>query len=321
MVVSIVIPVFGVSEYIDRCVRSVMEQTYGDIECILVDDASPDDSIARCERLISNYRGHVRFVILHHGQNRGVSAARNSGTAAATGDCVYYLDGDDALPPNSIERLTRPMLNDATIEMALGNIERIPDGYPVASENRQKLQEEELTSLEAVRDYYFSRRMLSVTACNKLIRKVFLEWHQMAFKEGLLYEDNLWSFFMVKHLAHVYIVPEVTYLYYKHPNSITTGTSKEEEVRHYSVVYEEIAQHFTPGEEAREAAYFLPDFRLHYQQFPDNPSFRRTARLFEKALSITLDEVVWQGGGEEPFGSDTLRLLEVSKGSMSLQFQ
>ena len=114
MVVSIVIPVFKVSEYIDRCVRSVMEQTYGDIECILVDDASPDDSIARCERLISDYQGPIRFVILHHRQNRGVSAARNTGTAAATGDCVFYLDGDDALVPNSIEWLARPMLNDAT---------------------------------------------------------------------------------------------------------------------------------------------------------------------------------------------------------------
>ena len=291
MVVSIVIPIFEVSPYIERCVKSVMNQTYGNIECILVDDASPDDSVARCERLISNYRGPIRFVILHHRRNRGVSAARNTGTTAATGDCVFYLDGDDALTPNSIESLARPMLNDATIEMAVGNLERISDGYPVVSENRQKLQEEELTSLKAVRDCYFSRRILSVTACNKLVRKDFLERHQMDFKEGLLYEDNLWSFLMVKHLAHVYIIPEVTYLYYKHPNSITTGTSKEEEVRHYSVVYEEIARHFTPGEEAREAAYFLPDFRLHYRQFPNHPSFRRIAHQFEKALSITLDEV------------------------------
>ena len=291
MVVSIVIPVFRVSEYIVRCVRSVMEQTYGDMECILVDDASPDDSIAKCERLISDYRGPIRFVILHHGQNRGVSAARNTGTAAATGDCVFYLDGDDALVPNSIEKLARPMLNDATIEMTVGDLERIPDGYPVVFENRQKLQEEELTSLETVRDCYFGRRILSVTACNKLIRKDFLERHQMVFKEGLLYEDNLWSFLLVKHLAHVYIVPEVTYLYYKRPNSITTGTSKEEEVYHYSVVYEEITRHFTPGDEAREAAYYLPDFRMHFQQFPDNPSFCRIARLFEKALSITFDEI------------------------------
>lgn len=291
MIVSIVIPVYGVSPYIERCVKSVMNQTYGNIECIIVDDASPDDSIARCERLVADYQGCVRFIILRHGQNRGVSAARNTGTTAATGDCVFYLDGDDALPPNSIESLARPMLNDATIEMTVGNLERIPDGYPIVSENRQKLQEEELISLEAVRDCYFNRRILSVTACNKLVRKDFLERHRMDFKEGLLYEDVLWSFFIVKHLAHVYIVPEVTYLYYKHPNSITTGTSKEEEVRHYSVVYEEIARHFTPGEEAREAAYFLPDFRLHYQQFPDNPSFRRIARLFERALSITLDEV------------------------------
>ena len=291
MLVSIVIPVYGVSAYIERCMKSVMHQTYSDIECIIVDDASPDDSITRCKQLITAYRGAIRFTILHHQQNRGVSAARNTGTAAANGDCVFYLDGDDALNPDSIEILARPMLNDASIEMVVGNLERIFDGYPIVSATQQKLREEELTSLEAVRDCYFDRRELSVTACNKLIRKDFLERHQIDFKEGLLYEDNLWSFFMVKHLTHVYIVPEVTYLYYKRPKSITTGTSKEEEVRHYSVVYEEIARHFTPGEEAREAMYYLCDFRLHYQQFPENASFLRTARLFEKVLSITFDEV------------------------------
>ena len=290
MVVSIVIPVFGVSEYIVRCVGSVMEQTYGDIECILVDDASPDDSIARCERLISNYRGHVRFVILHHGQNRGVSAARNTGTAAATGDCVFFLDGDDALAPDSIERLARPMVNDATIEMAVGNMNRVADGYPFVHTRQKQLQEEELKTLSAVRDCFFDRRDFPISACNKLVRKDFLERHLLSFKEGILYEDNLWSFLVAKHLSHLYIVAEVTYFYYKRPFSITTGTSKEEELRHYSVVYNEIAQNFTLGEEAREAAYYLQDFCLHYQQFPESPLLQQTALLFQMALSDGLHQ-------------------------------
>ena len=80
MKVSIIIPVYNVSAYIERCVKSVMSQTYsGDIECILVNDATPDDSIAIAEHLIADYNGPFQFLILSHDHNRGQSAARNTG--------------------------------------------------------------------------------------------------------------------------------------------------------------------------------------------------------------------------------------------------
>ena len=88
--ISVIIPIYNVSDYVERCVKSVMGQTFQDFECILVDDASPDDSILRCERLIADYHGSIRFRILHHEHNRGLSAARNTGTEAATGDYILY---------------------------------------------------------------------------------------------------------------------------------------------------------------------------------------------------------------------------------------
>ena len=69
--VSIIVPVYQVSAYVERCVRSVMSQTYQNIECIIVDDATFDDSIEKCERLIKEYDGSVHFRILHHEQHRG----------------------------------------------------------------------------------------------------------------------------------------------------------------------------------------------------------------------------------------------------------
>lgn len=60
-----------------------------------MDGATPDDSISKCERLIADYKGPVRFVILHHDRNRGLSASRNTGMDAATGEYVFYLDSDD----------------------------------------------------------------------------------------------------------------------------------------------------------------------------------------------------------------------------------
>ena len=71
--ISLVIPVFKVSPYIERCLRSVIKQSYNHFECILVDDCSPDDSVAKCEKIIANYSGPIQFRILHHESNRGLS--------------------------------------------------------------------------------------------------------------------------------------------------------------------------------------------------------------------------------------------------------
>ena len=90
--VSVIIPVYQVSDYIERCLNSVMSQTYKNIECVLVDDVTKDDSVEKCERLIESYHGSMQFKILHHEVNRGLSAARNTGTDAATGEYIYFLD-------------------------------------------------------------------------------------------------------------------------------------------------------------------------------------------------------------------------------------
>ena len=109
--VSIVVPVYNVAPYIESCLKSVMGQTYaGDMECLLVDDCGSDDSMAIAERMIGAYTGPIRFQILHHEHNRGLSAARNTGTDAATGDYVLYLDSDDELTQDCIERLMRLIL-------------------------------------------------------------------------------------------------------------------------------------------------------------------------------------------------------------------
>lgn len=201
MLISIIIPIYNVSAYIERCLKSVMRQSYGEIECIIVDDASPDDSIEKCERLIEKYKGPIRFSVLYHEHNRGLSAARNTGTESATGDYILYLDSDDALTYDCIETLVAPVLCDASIEMVVGNYERLSDGYPLPATmmSRTDLPEAEFCGREAVRSYFFEGKGFSVTAWNKLIKRQFLQEHQLRFMEGVLYEDNPWTFQVVKY--------------------------------------------------------------------------------------------------------------------------
>ena len=201
-----------------------MNQTFSCIECIIVDDATRDDSIAKCERLIEKYEGPIKFHILHHQQNRGLSAARNTGTYAAIGDYIFYLDGDDEITPSCIERLVEPVKHDVTIEMVKGWAVRRSVDETISPCNRQvRQQEKDYVSLEIVRNYFFSG-LFSVAAWNKLIKKNFLDRHQLYFKEGILWEDTLWTFFVMKHLCHLYTIPDITYYYFKRSDSITTAT-------------------------------------------------------------------------------------------------
>jgi glycosyltransferase involved in cell wall biosynthesis len=287
LAVSIVVPVYAVSAYIERCISSVMCQMYDHIECIIVDDATPDDSITKCEQLIANYKGPIHFVILHHERNRGLSAARNTGIDAATGEYVLFLDSDDELTSDCIEKLLNPIQNDPTIEMVLGNYE-IYSQYNSQSpikQRRTNLQEGDYDTKEKVWKLYKKGGGYDGHAWNKLINKEFLKQNQLYFKEGIMWEDMVWSFITVQYLRHLYIIPEVTLMYYVRPKSIMTGTSGKERSRHLEVVYEEIANHFTEDDKGWEAQKYLRGFCSVLIYRYDSPIAQHTAQVFLDALS------------------------------------
>ena len=287
MTVTIIIPVYQVASYIEGCLHSVMEQTYsGDMECLLIDDCGTDDSMIIAERMMAAYEGPIRFSVFHHEKNRGLSVARNTGINAAKGDYIYFLDSDDELMPDCIEKLTKPVLEDATIEMVMGNYSICSDGCPVATFELPVLKrQEELTSVEAVRDYYFSRQGFYVYAWNKLTKKDFLIKHQLFFKEELLWEDYLWTFYVVKYLTHLYVIPDATYRYYKRKHSITTRASKKEKAHHMGLAYLHIGKNFTAGENVREAKRYVKGLCYCYAEDAMNPVFHQASSLYLKALS------------------------------------
>lgn len=103
MKVSVVIPFYKVAPFIERCVRSLLEQTLTDVEFIFVDDASPDESRAILERVAAQYSRSVR--IMTHPENKGLPAARNTGLAEARGEFIYHCDSDDYLEPTMLEEM------------------------------------------------------------------------------------------------------------------------------------------------------------------------------------------------------------------------
>lgn len=231
MKVSIIIPVYNVSDYVERCLSSVMAQTYTDLECIIVDDCTPDDSVEKCERLIAQYNGPVEFKILHHEHNRGLSAARNTGTDAATGKYVYYLDSDDEITPDCIHLLVRETILYPEVELVQGGVKAIP--YDEWFDHSYYQQSGYYEGNDWIRYHFFKAgEEFPVMAWNKLILRDFLKKNHFVFKEGLIHEDELWMLQLAKKLDKIAIVGEPTYFYYKTSNSIMSTLSKQHSAHH-----------------------------------------------------------------------------------------
>lgn len=106
--VSIIVPVWNVEEYIERCVRSVLEQTYSNLEFVFVDDGSTDDSVSILLHTINDYPDcKDKVLIFSHGCNKGLPDARNTGVFGCHGDLVYHVDPDDWLEKNAVELMVK----------------------------------------------------------------------------------------------------------------------------------------------------------------------------------------------------------------------
>lgn len=216
MKITIIVPVYNVEAYIEDCLKSVALQTYkGDIECIIVNDCTPDNSCVIIERFIKEYNGNINFILLHHTVNRGLSAARNTGIDAATGEYIYFLDSDDEITPDCIDLLTEP-LKQKKYDFVIGN-------YQTAGSDREfpplLLEEGKIDGNEDIRDSYF-KEIWYMMAWNKLCHLDFIRKEKLYFKEGIIHEDELWSFKKACVAQTMYCVKKKTYKYKVRESSI-----------------------------------------------------------------------------------------------------
>ena len=233
--VSIIVPVYNVSQYIERCWASLNCQTYPEIEIIFVDDCGTDDSIPKLKELIS--LGHNFPVrIIRHNKNRGLSAARNSGYKVSSGEYVYFLDSDDDISPTCIEDLVLPTEKKA-YDFIVGNYfvnGNVFHSLPPLSQGEILGNERIMAS--------FSREWFGyVMAWNKLVKKSFLEENHISFKEGIIHEDILWSFCVSSRAESMYVVTKQTYNYNIRKSSIMTSLTIERDLNAYLLVFDAIS--------------------------------------------------------------------------------
>lgn len=207
--VSIIVPVYQVQAYLTRCVESVMAQTVSDWELILVDDGSTDRSGEMCDAFCEK---DSRISVIHQ-PNGGLSAARNSGLKRAKGEWIAFLDSDDCLHPQMLERLFGAALGERC-EIAACRYLPFSDRLP-AVEGSGKTT---VYSAEDAMRYLIRNTVFQQVVWNKLYHRRVLE--KLTFPEGKCHEDEFFTWRAFLNAERIAAVDFTGYFYFQRPDSI-----------------------------------------------------------------------------------------------------
>lgn len=189
--ISIIVPVYNVQDYIEDCLRSIMNQTMQEeMECIIIDDCGNDNSINISKQLISSYSGKIQFRIVKHQVNSGLSSARNTGVKESRGEYVGFVDSDDYIEPTMYEELYRLIKTTPNAQFAATPIFEERDGRTTFFNGYEQYQHIDEISIE---DYFklFLTHQIDNASWNKLYRKSFF---RHLFKEHRNNEDFLFFY-------------------------------------------------------------------------------------------------------------------------------
>ncbi len=265
--ITVVVPVYNVENYIERCLDSIVRQTMQDFEIVIVNDGSPD----RSEEIIFDYQKKEKRIRYFYQENMGLGAARNKGILEAHGEFICFIDSDDYIEPDYLKTLYEALMqNDGDI--AYCGMQQVNDQKEILGVNPQT--EEELWSFE------------QPSACNKLYRVSLFRDYEISFPVQLYYEDlaTIPKLLMVskKNVR----VDSYLYNYYFNEGSITKSyTPRVVEMKKVLEILEDFvkSQHLQQYEENMEY--------VHLYAGVINTSFRMIlARCFSKKEIVSMIE-------------------------------
>lgn len=213
MKVSVVVPVYKVELWLDRCVRSILGQTHADFELLLVDDGSPD----RCGEMCDAWAERDARIRTFHKPNGGLSSARNFGMERSSGRAISFVDSDDYVEPQYLEELVRSLESDDAADYAevAVAVERGGRRQPRDASGARRAYD----TAEALKATLYDRPLFT-SACAKLFRREFiLRWR---FPEGRLYEEIALAADYMPAARKVAYCGEPLYVYAIRESSITT---------------------------------------------------------------------------------------------------
>ena len=224
--ITIGIPVYNVEKYVEECIMSVLNQTYNNMDIIIIDDRGTDNSMKIVESIIKKYHGNKTIRIISHDKNKGLSEARNTAIKNANGEYLYFIDSDDYMTNDCIEVLYHTIMNNDVDFVAASYQEVNEDGSD--RHIAKKLKDVTIKRDNVIKEFFFKNYSQNniATTWNKLFKLDFLRKNNLSFIPGIFYEDNIFTFQICTLCKSFTFISNTTYFYRQRNNSIM-HTGKE----------------------------------------------------------------------------------------------
>lgn len=236
--ISVIVPIYKVEKYLDRCINSIVNQTYRNLEIILVDDGSPD----KCPLMCDEWQKKDERIKVIHKENGGLSSARNAGLDIATGEYIAFVDSDDYILPDMYEYLYRLIdENDADFSMCEF---MYADEKGLAIDDNSDTEDEKIDVLsgdEALEEFVM-RNWHYVLAWNKLYRKHI--FRNLRFPEGKLHEDDFIAHIIIYQCIRIAYTTRKYYMYTQRDDSIMGDARNTFRVRHMADTLSALTQKY-----------------------------------------------------------------------------
>lgn len=255
--VSMIIPIYNVQNYIRDSLLSALNQTFVNIEYILVNDCSKDNSMVIVFDIIENHPRGDNVYIYEHKVNKGLSEARNTGLKKAKGDYIFFLDSDDVITKDCIEIHYNEIIQNHT-DYTVAN-------YSLIGTKSIHFSTIKNTGLRSNVLYSFFNREWSVSACNKLYDRMFIDKNGFLFATELLHEDILWSYNLSLKARYITCIQSKTYLYKVRNGSITRGSSTHKKIESLIFILNKIVEDWDIGIIDRDMRYVFLKFIISWR--------------------------------------------------------
>ena len=213
--ISVIVPVYNAGEYFDKCVNSIVNQTYKNLEIILVDDGSTDDSGVRCDKFAEN---DIRIKVIHK-ENGGAASARNAGLDAASGDYIGFVDADDWVDSDMYEIMLNEIIEYNADAARCGIVRMCADGK-TESWGTDNFNIIITDGKQVLKDVAEGVGILPVSPCNKLFRRDFIGDIRFDTRFGFA-EDTLFNFCVAENIKKMVYHDVNRYHYISNSDSVT----------------------------------------------------------------------------------------------------
>ena len=238
-----------IEKYIQKCVLSVLKQTYTNLEIIIVNDGSMDKTGAVCDELAKT---DDRIKVLHQ-QNMGLSEARNNGIKLASGEYISLIDGDDIVKKDFLRNMADAMKDN--VDVVVGGYKTVADTKKILCIN--KMSNSTLSGKDATIRLLTKQEDFFVIAWNKLYKRELFTKNNIWYPAKRIHEDNLTTYKLLSKARNVTIIDSSDYLYVKRAGSITDKPKKDLQVQEKINAANEAIEYFPSGDLHDAAKYSL----------------------------------------------------------------